>query len=707
MNKRKVFNISVTALLSLLFILTGAFYFKTSYLRFAETVRDLINSVIYFFKELFGIQHTTQATVEGYSSVLEWNAFLPPDWQTFTERTREYFRLLFNKENFLAYSKEFGGVCLTISKGAAIFVPCWFVFWFVIKKLYRASNNDHNRDTIPLRIFKWFAKITYQPIKRAIQSYIAFLSENNIILILWIVLWAFHLNFASIVTAFFAYYIYFVVSFRFETMYVQLAKLVIDLQTGIRHFPWWVLLFVGYWLFYRFRVRIAKSRLRHYEARNCGFINELPIVTMACGSMGKKKTTLITDMALSQEVMFRQKAFELIKKNDMKFPYFPWIKLEMQMLKCMEYGTIYNLATIKELIALKRARYERHQDSELQLYGYDVARYGIVYDDGLKKEYLFDVLESYAQLYFIYVLECSLMVSNYSVRTDSQLLSEGNFPMWAIDFFPEQTIERGRHANILDFDVLRLGKKVIENNPNAGSFEFGVVMISEVGKERGNMLDHREMKRNNDETNQKNDLFNSWLKMCRHSATVDFYPFVKVFLDEQRPESLGADARELCDIINVVSTGKNKLALPFYIFEEMIYDFLFDWFIDFYYDFRYRRGDNTLLVYLLKGVVSWLYKRHVKVYNQYGYQVVQLEKERGTMTGAIEKKKYFLMSKKIYARRFSTDCFSDYFNDQASKTGVGLEDYLEYESEKATVSELRMQNSYFINALYKNAGSDE
>ena len=146
--------------------------------------------------------------------------------------------------------------------------------------------------------------------------------------------------------------------------------------------------------------------------------------------------------------------------------------------------------------------------------------------------------------------------------------------MWAIDFFPEQTIERGRHANILDFDVLRLGKKVIENNPNAGSFEFGVVMISEVGKERGNMLDHREMKRNNDETNQKNDLFNSWLKMCRHSATVDFYPFVKVFLDEQRPESLGADARELCDIINVVSTGKNKLALPFYIFEEMITDWV-------------------------------------------------------------------------------------------------------------------------------------
>ena len=31
--------------------------------------------------------------------------------------------------------------------------------------------------------------------------------------------------------------------------------------------------------------------------------------------------------------------------------------------------------------------------------------------------------------------------------------------------------------------------------------------------------------------------------------------------------------------------------------------------------------------------------------------------------------------------------------------------YIEYETEKATVEELKMQNSYFINALYKNAGS--
>ena len=49
---------------------------------------------------------------------------------------------------------------------------------------------------------------------------------------------------------------------------------------------------------------------------------------MICGTMGQKKTTAITDMTLSQEKMFRDKAFDKLLENDMKFPYFPYINLE-------------------------------------------------------------------------------------------------------------------------------------------------------------------------------------------------------------------------------------------------------------------------------------------------------------------------------------------------------------------------------------------
>lgn len=700
MKKLRVFNISLTVILSLLFIFLGVFRFNTSYVRFAEALGDLWNSVKFYLFEIFGVTHITPPTVEKYSEVMKWDIFLPENFESFKQETASYFDLLFSKSNLAAYGDFVVGKLEIIAKASAMVLPCILILVLAIKKIYGASNNDHGKDTIPLRAFKWLSSKTYQPIKRWVLSYIAFMKEYGFIPILWAILWAFHLNLASIIIAFFAYYFYFAVSFRFGTMYVQVCKLFIDLQVILKVFPWWWLVTFGWLLFNRFRQRIAQAHLRHLEARNCGFINELPIVSMTVGSMGKKKTTIITDMALSQEVMFRQKAFELIRKNDMKFPYFPWISFEMELRRCMEYGTVFNLATVKEWVKKKRLRYEKHENADLQLYGYDTERYGFTYDDGLRIWHLFDVLESYAQLYFIYVIESSLIVANYSIREDNRCIDAGNFPMWATDFFPKITVEGGRHAHILDFDMLRLGKKVLENNPNAGSFEFGVVVISEVGKERGNVLDHKEIKKHTEETNQKNDLFNSWLKMCRHSATVDNFPFIKVFTDEQRPESWGADARDLCDIVHIVSSGKMRLAMPFYTIEEMLTEWAFDGFISMYYDFRHRRGDNTLLVHILKTVTSWLYKRNAKIYNRFGYSVSAIEKERGTMDGKPEKKKYYVMNKKIYARRFSTDCFSDYFNEMARNSKVGLNDYMEYATEKASVEELKLQNSYFINALY-------
>ena len=410
---------------------------------------------------------------------------------------------------------------------------------------------------------------------------------------------------------------------------------------------------------------------------------------------------MITDMVLSQEVIFRQKALEILRKNDMKFPYFPWICFEKQLQKCMGYHTVYNLATAKAWVKKKRERYVKHASATGQLYGYNVERYGYTYHDGLKISELFDVLETYAQAYFIYVIQSSLIVSNYAIRTDNELLDSGNFPLWNTDFFTDKS-GSDRHSHILDFDVLRLGKKVIENNPHAGSFEFGVVAITEIGKERGNALELKEVKKGTEKTNQKNDLFNGWLKMCRHSATVDNYPFIKVFTDEQRPESWGADARDLSEIITVLSAGEERIALPCYMVEEMLCAWAYENFMRLYEDFRFRRGDNTLLVHLLKTVTARLYKHNQKMKNKYGYGVLTVGKQRGTLDGKVQKKKYYLANRKIYSRRFSTDCFSDYFNEQAKKTKTGIKDYPEYASEKASVEELKAQNSYFISSLYKD-----
>ena len=674
--------------------------FQASYLRMGEAFQDFGLSIKFFFCLLFGIPNYTMPTVNNFSDVMPWR-LIPEEWTAFWARVKDYFTLLFQGSNLKAYGDAVIGITETVAKTGLVLLPGILILVVAVKQLYRSSNTKYNQDTVPLTLFKKLSKVFYQPVRRFVVGYISFVKEHIWLVVVLFLIWVCSLNLVTIVVEFLAYYFFIAVSYRLDTLYIQFGKLLVDLLVIYHHVPAWILLIIPCALFLNFRKTVALAKLRHMEARNCGFINELPIVSMTCGSMGMKKTTIITDMALSQEVMFRQKALDILQRNDMKFPFFPWVCFEMELRRCMEFGTVYNLATVKAWVHLKKQRYEKHGDSHLQLYGYDTDRYGMTYENGLTRADLFDVLGTYAQAYFIYVMQSSLIISNYSIRTDNRFLDADNFPMWDFDFFRFDYGKNSRYAHILDFDVLRLGKKVVENNEKAGSFEFGVVAITEVGKERGNNLELKEVKKGQDETNQKNDLFNSWLKMCRHSATVDHFPFIKVFTDEQRPESWGADARDLADILHIVSAGEQRLALPFFTIEEMVQEWMFDRFMALYYDFRHRRGDNTLLVHILKSITAAIYKHYITIYNRYGYSISKIEKERGTQDGNVEKKKYYLMNQKIYANRFSTDCFSDYFNDMARKSKMGLHDYVTYQSERATVEELKMQNSYFINSLYK------
>ena len=495
-----------------------------------------------------------------------------------------------------------------------------------------------------------------------------------------------------------AFYFYFVVSFDFGNIYIQVYKLVLDLYAPVTFIPLWMWLIVGLFVFDRFRKSIAYARLNHFERRNRGFINARPIVYMVCGSMGKKKTTAITDMALSQEVMFRDKAFEKILENDLKFPYFPWCNLENELRCCMEHHTIYNLATVRKFINTKFLRWNKNPCRE-KIFNYDYERYPLVHDDKLKTVSIWDVLETYAQLYFIYIIQSSLLISNYSIRTDLIMSDVGNFPLWNTDFFRRDSrlLESfSRHSHILDFDALRLGRKVLKKNVNADNFEFGVVVITEIGKERGNALDNQDVKKNALVTNRKNDLFNSWLKMVRHSATIDNFSFVRVITDEQRPESWGADARDLCEIVHIRDSSDVNLSLPFFSFGELLHDWIFSKFSSLYYNYRYIRSDNTLFMSALKWLVAKIHHYYVGMYNRFGYSVLSVQVERGTQDGKLISNKYFLANKKIYSNRFSTDCFSDFFTEKALRSTVGLDDLSVYQSDKATFEELKSQNSYFI-----------
>ena len=677
--------------------------------RVIEGGRDFGLSVGYYFCEIFGVDHNITPTVNNYPKYPFFDFTqtptpstpLPDTAQGFTDNWAAYWRLWATMDNFTGYLSFLGNLLFTLCKAAIIILPFVLIVYAWFKRYMKKENNDYDKDSKPLKACKWLIAHTYSPVKYWLAGFFGFIKENKWYVTVWVCIWAYNFNLFTIVLEFFAFYFYFVVSFDVVNIYRQIYKLFLDLWTPFTFIPVWVWVIIAFLLFDKFRKTIAYARLNHYEMRNRGFINARPIVYMVCGTMGKKKTTAITDMALSQEVMFRDKAFEKILENDLKFPFFPWINLENELRRAMEYHEIYNLATIRQFIAKKAVRWQKQPTRE-RLFNYDYERYGLTYDDKLKVTNVWETIEVYAQLYFIYIIQSSLLIANYSVRVDGVLSDLGNFPLWNADFFKRDSRlidSYSRHAHILDFDSLRLGRKVIENNVNANNFEFGVVVITEVGKERGNTIELSEKKKKDETTNQKNDLFNSWLKMVRHSATVDNFPFVRVITDEQRPESWGADARDLCEIVHIRESGETRLAMPFFSLAELLYGWLFGKFAGLYYQYRFVRSDNTLSMFLLKAITAKINHYYTRIYNRFGYCRLRVQVESGTQDGQLDENKYYIMSKKIYSKRFSTDCFSDFFTEKALRSPVGIDDLAEYVTEKATFTELSEQNSYFINDL--------
>lgn len=286
---RKTANITVTVLISVSFVLLGVFMLSSSYLRFGETCAEFGSCIAFYFCEIFGIKHNIAPNVNVPSKVVGNMIKLPDNLDGFKENTRSFFLLFVSKENFVGWWGTVTGTLATISKALVILLPCVIGLYFVIRQLYGRSNRRYNRDTVPLTVFKFIARYSYQPFKRFVTGYRSFLREHGWIRSCWFAVWVFHFNLASILTGFLAFYFYFAASFDLATIYPQFCKLFIDVQIPFKYFPYWSLLFVAWRLFQCWRRRIALGRLRHYEAKNCGFINELPIVSITCGSMGKKR----------------------------------------------------------------------------------------------------------------------------------------------------------------------------------------------------------------------------------------------------------------------------------------------------------------------------------------------------------------------------------------------------------------------------------
>ncbi|MBQ9086502.1 MAG: hypothetical protein IJY47_04885 [Clostridia bacterium] len=439
------------------------------------------------------------------------------------------------------------------------------------------------------------------------------------------------------------------------------------------------------------------------EAKNRGFDNSLPVVTMACGSMGLGKTKTAVDISLSFQNEFRDQSLEFLDRNMLRFPNFDFHSFERSLKEEIQNKNIKNLATARRYIREKRFEYGRHPAPE-QIWGYDLRKHPKSYNNGLELVGIWICLENYAQEYLIYTMNTSLIISSLAIRCDLDPVDKGFFLSFNQDFFrrdPHKVDEYSCFSHIIDFDLFRIGCQMNKENAIAGSFEFGVIVVSEIGKERQNTLELRETKKNATEANQKNDLFNSWLKMCRHAATVEGYSFIRFICDEQRPESWGADARDLCAILNIKSVSERRTALMFCLLPSFFLSVFIPKYFRFYNKVKKYGNENALVIQRLHSVVGKIYGACERKDNVFGYYKEKIAREVGTMDEETEDHVYYLMPKKIYAGRYSTDCYKDLFSGRALEAGTSLYTIDTYKTACALLEELARQNSYFANEFIK------
>ncbi len=697
--KRDNKHVVTLFLIALSGVLTYLFY-RASVIRIVQAVRDLGLSVAYYFCSFFNVK--ISVTVTEFPD-LEIFRYLPYDFDEILRRLREMWSCIFNGECLGAYFAKIGDTLYNISLLAMFLIPVFIILRMVIRNVLLSSNDkEHWEKSKPLIYFENKTLPRFVKVKDWLADLFALIKEKRYYFWPLLLIWLLNLNVLTILIEAVAYYFYFAMSADFLSLFVQLGKLIVDAFIMFLGAPLVFWLAAGYAFIVWWRKDIGYKRLNVCEVNNRKFIDQQPISIIITGTMGTGKTTMLTDVALSLENKMREDALDIIHDIGSRFPNFPWIAFEYALKKEIEEHRAYNLVTCRDWVTAAEERFYEAPTSG-NIFGYDVEQYRYTFDDGLTNEVIWWYLKEYACAYFVFTQKSSLIISNYPIRVDNVLVS-GKFPFWHSDFFrmsPPESEARSRFSHILDFDTMRLGRKMLRDNPRGASFEYGIVIETEKGKEHGNSLTNQELKKNTEETNQKNDLYSYTEKMGRHKATIFNKPFVRFVSDEQRAESLGADLRQLTNIVHIRERSPEKLYLPFFFITDLLHALVYPSWENFYSQFRNVRGDRTLLIYLLHNIMSAFDNYYKKMCNTFGVRILKLEVERGTMDGEMEETKYFICNKKTLSGRFTTDSHGGHFAPHLRKCGVGLNDYRTYRSIVSDEEELDYQNSYFIQDMKK------
>ena len=685
-------------------------------LRFWEGVRD-------FGLSFFGSDAVTAlpyGIVEGF----------PRAMSELVALFEKFFAQLFTKENFLEYLSRLGGVFLNISYGLVYaLLPVTLLFSFAMFSV-RRRNRDYGKKSKPLQAFLCVRRRVLLPAGRYIKGFLRFFRREKKYFVTSILIALFFLNVYTIALEALAYYFFFLLSEDLTPGFgVQIVKLLYDVFTAFRFLPLWMWVLIGIKLFDMMRKVIGYRRLEKTEEDLRKFLDERGVNILICGAPRMGKTTTLVSIVRTLMAVSRQNAKAGMRDLDRKFPDFPWIVLEKMIAKDYKrrrFRNLYHLSLwTDEMIENSRhggkewlRKLKKSYRSccavpfEYPFFNYDTKRFKTVYRGGLGEETIEEAVKDYAALYLIYI-QPMLIIANFSIRSDDDLVDLGNFPLWRDDFFRHEPdpISRSRFSKILNQDLLRPGKQMDPKCEYANSFEFGVIAETEVGKERGNQFDRAGKKKEDAEANTLNDKRDDLFKLMGHLGTIYNLRFALYVGDEQRASSWSANAMELCDVVTIRKRGKEKILMPFFGVEELLHLIAHKLFGSYYDDVRLNRGDTTLTTYLFAHLSKAVEDHYHYIVNRFGghhlkVNVALAMKQDGD-EDALSKGKIFIANAKVYSHVFRSAAWNRFMEKRAGRSTSGIEDIPAFDSLDASFENFLEMRSYFFRDLVKVFASEE
>ncbi len=177
---KKIFNIGITLIVTITTVILGAFVFRSSYFRFWEALQDFGLSVTYYFRLIFKGGSNITPTVNGFSNVFKASGYLPTTAGEYKQQIVKSFTTFISKDNFNSWVANLRVGAEKVSKCVVLLMPCLIALWFIVKRIYSATNTKHGENTKPLRFVLFVNDKVFLSVYRLIQGLIEFIKPKSI-----------------------------------------------------------------------------------------------------------------------------------------------------------------------------------------------------------------------------------------------------------------------------------------------------------------------------------------------------------------------------------------------------------------------------------------------------------------------------------------------------------------------------------------------